>query len=378
MIATALGAIAVLLGLLGLARVFGAAAVRLGQPAVVGEIACGVLLGVVLAAGDVEVPARVGTTVDAVAQLGLVLFLFCVGARLAPGVGAPGREVVAVLPLAAGATVVPFALGAALAVWPAARHAPAGTGVFVLFVGAAVAVTALPVLARVLAERDLLDRPEGRRALVAAAMADAAAWLALAVVVGGSGGASWVLVAAFAAVLPALSRLPRRTPVAVLAVIACGAAAVTEAAGPHAAIGAFLAGFAVGRGGAEALAPVAGLLVPLYFVRVGHRVDFALLDPLLVLETAAVIVVAVVGKLGGGYLGARLAGHPRHDAAVFGVLMNTRGVTEIVFVTIGLELGVIDGAFHTALVAMALVTTAMTGPLLNRLRVTTPERGVHP
>lgn len=375
MIATALAALAVLLGL---ARVCGAAAVRLGQPAVVGEIACGLLLGVALAAGNVEVPTRVGTTVDVVAQLGLVLFLFCVGARLTPGIGAPRRCVVAVLPLAAGATVVPFAAGAALAVWPAARHAPAGAGVFVLFVGAALAVTAFPVLARILAERDLLDRPEGQRALLVAALSDAAAWLALAVIIGGSRGGPWALVAALAVVLPALSRLPRRTPAAVMAVVACGAAAVTEAAGLHAALGAFLAGVAVGRGGAEALAPVAGLLVPLYFVHVGHRVDLAQLDPLLVLETAAVIVVAVLGKLGGGYLGARLAGLSRHDAAVFGVLMNTRGVTEIVFVTIGLELGVIDGAFHAAMVATALVTTAMTGPLLNRLHVTAPERGVHP
>ncbi|MEJ2855500.1 MULTISPECIES: cation:proton antiporter [unclassified Saccharothrix] len=412
MTAATLGTLAVLLGL---ARVFGAAAVRLGQPAVVGEIACGLVLGVALTAGKVGLPTQVESAVDVVGQLGLVLFLFCVGARLAPKrivrdgarrvgvegdatahdgdpcggaerdgtpeVGGPrggraGRRVLAVLPLAAGATLVPFALGAALAVWPAARHAPAGTGLFVLFVGAAMAVTAFPVLARVLAERDLLDRSEGQRALVVAAMTDAAAWLALAVVIGGSRGGSWLLVIPFALVLPAFSRLPRRTPVAVTAVIACGAAAVTETAGLHAALGAFLAGFAVGRANTEALAPIAGLLAPLYFVRVGQRVDLSTVDWWLVPETAAVIVVAVLGKLGGGYLGARLAGHPRHDAAVFAVLMNTRGITEIVFATIGLELGVIDGAFYAVMVVMALVTTAMTGPLLDRLRVTTPERGV--
>jgi Kef-type K+ transport system membrane component KefB len=117
-------------------------------------------------------------------------------------------------------------------------------------------------------------------------------------------------------------------------------------------------------------------LVPLYFVLVGRHVDLGDLDLLLVCENAAVIAVAVVGKSGGAYAGARLAGVPRRDAVEFATLMNTRGVTELVFVSVGLGLGVIDSGFYTAMVVMALVTTAMTGPLLTRLQRTEVARHV--
>lgn len=362
--------------LLGLARVFGAAAVRVGQPAVVGEIACGLLVGVALPA----LPSSVDITVDAIAQLGLALFLFVVGARVAPSL--TGRQ--AVVP-ACGAAVVPFVLGAVLAWWLAPRHAPAGTVVFVLFAGSAMAVTAFPVLARILAERDMLDGPGGRRALSAAAITDACAWVMLAVVSGVVRHTPvWTLLLAIPILLGLLvivrpwfgrlaARLSRPAATTLMVVVACAAAAATDAVGLHAAIGAFLAGVAVGRSArsvdpAALIAPHSALLVPLYFVLVGRHVDLGALDPLLVLEMAAVIAVAVVGKGGGAYAGARLAGVPRHDAAEFAVLMNTRGVTELVFVSVGLGMGVIDSGFYTAMVVMALVTTAMTGPLLNRLR----------
>src|SRR6266545_2896328 len=139
-----LGALAVLLSL---ARVFGSAATRLGQPTVIGEIACGLLVGVALRAGP-GLPVRVSTTLDAIAQLGLALFLFCVGARLTPSMTA--ARVTAALVPALGATIVPVTLGALLALWLAQRHAPAGAPAFVLFTAAAMAVTAFPVLARIL------------------------------------------------------------------------------------------------------------------------------------------------------------------------------------------------------------------------------------
>ncbi|NBH02142.1 cation:proton antiporter, partial [Amycolatopsis sp. SID8362] len=119
---------------------------------------------------------------------------------------------------------------------------------------------------------------------------------------------------------------------------------------------------------AELVAPIGGLLAPLYFVHVGRTVDLGLLDAGLAAETAVIVVVAVLGKVGGAYLGARLGGVDPRPAGVFAVLMNTRGVTEIVFIGIGLSLGVLDRALYTAMVVLALVTTAMTGPLLNRLR----------
>lgn len=371
--------LAALAVLLAMARCFGWVFTRAGQPAVLGEITCGLVVGLALQAGP-GLPGRVDTTLDALAQLGLILFLFGVGARLAPSMTA-ARITAAFVP-ALGATVVPVVLGTLLALWLAARHAPAGVTPFVLFAAAAMAVTAFPVLARILSERRMLDDDRGCCALTAAALTDATAWAALAVVASvHSGNQGWTLLLAvpFLAGLlvlarpwfgRAVDRLSGPTAVVTMVALACAGAATTDAIGLHSAIGAFLIGMAAGRSvsrhdPAALITPAASLLVPLYFVLIGRKVDLGGLDAALMTETLAIIVVAVVAKGGGAYLGARLAGQPPRPAAVFATLMNTRGVTELVFLSIGLGLGVIDSAFYTAMVAMALVTTAMTGPLLN-------------
>ncbi len=372
--------LAALAVLLGLARVAGAFAVRLGQPAVIGEIAGGLVVSAVLTAGT-DLPVHPGAALDAIAQIGLALFLFGVGAQLAPSM-TPRHAGAALVP-ALGAALVPFAAGALLASWLAGRHAPAGTGPFVLFVAAAMAVTAFPVLARILAERGLIDDITGRRALSAAALIDAGAWIVLAIVAATfrDGTRMWplALLVPFLVILLGIARpwfgrwatgLSRHAGITLMVTLACAGAAATDAIGLHPAIGAFLTGIAAGRsapGAAALAAPLGALLAPLYFVLVGTHVDLGDLDPLLAMETVAVIAVAVLGKGGGAYLGARLSGTPPHAAAVFAALMNTRGVTEIVFLSIGLGLGVIDTALYTAMVLMAIVTTAMTGPLLNRL-----------
>ncbi|WP_410657452.1 cation:proton antiporter [Amycolatopsis sp. lyj-112] len=374
--------LAALAVLLTLARCFGWVFTRVRQPAVLGEITCGLVVGIALQAGP-GLPGRVDTTLEALAQLGLVLFLFGVGAHLAPSMTA-ARITAAFVP-ALGATVVPVVLGALLALWLAARHAPAGVTPFVLFAAAAMAVTAFPVLARILAERRMLNDSRGRCALTAAAITDATAWTALAFVAASvhSGTQVWSLLGTLPFLLAllvlarpwsgrAMDRLSAPTAAVTMVAIACVGAAVTDSIGLHAAIGAFLIGAAIGRPAsrhdpAALIAPVASLLVPLYFVLIGRKVDFGDLDTTLVAETFAIIVVAVLAKGGGAYLGARLAGQPPRPAAVFATLMNTRGVTELVFLSIGLGLGVIDSAFYTAMVVMALVTTAMTGPLLNHL-----------
>ncbi|MGC7098336.1 cation:proton antiporter [Amycolatopsis lurida] len=379
-LAMVLAALAVLLGL---ARLFGSAATRLGQPAVIGELVCGLLIGLALAAGP-EPGLAVGTTLDAIAQLGLILFLFCVGVRLAPSITRRGAG--AALVPALGAAVVPFLLGALLALWLAPRHAPAGVAAFVVFTAAAMAVTAFPVLARILAERGMLGEAAGQHALSAAALTDVAAWTVLAVVAASLDHRAplWPLALIIPVLLALLgltrpwferwmARQSRQTTRTVMVVLACAGAGATDAIGLHAAFGAFLTGVAVGRSlprldPAELVAPLGSALVPLYFVLIGRTIELGGLDLLLVAETAVVIAVAVLGKCGGAYLGARLAGRPPHAAAVFAALMNTRGVTELVFLSIGLSLGVIDSAIYTAMVVMALVTTAMTGPLLNRLR----------
>jgi Kef-type K+ transport system membrane component KefB len=370
-LAVLLAALAVLLGL---ARFAGAVAARLGQPAVLGEILCGVAVAPVARL----LPARVDGTLTAIAQLGLLLFLFAAGAHLAPSL-TRGELKSAVVP-ALGATLVPLGVGAVLAMWLAPRHAPAGTGPFVVFVAAAIAVTALPVLARILAERGLLDAVAGRRALSAAAFSDVAAWTLLAAAAAtlhGWSAASPLPVVAVLAAVPWLARgriaqLSRPSATVALVVLACAAAAVTEVAGLHPAIGAFFAGAVVGHAvpaldAAALVTPAGSLLAPLYFVLVGRAVDLGRLDAALAADIAAVVAVAVAGKCGGAYLGARLGGIAPHPATVFAALMNTRGVTELVFAGIGLGLGVIDGELYTAMVVMALVTTAMTGPLLTRL-----------
>lgn len=376
-LAVLLAALAVLLAL---ARVFGALAVRFGQPAVVGEIAGGLVVGVALSAWA-GLPARAGATLDAIAQVGLALFLFCVGAHLAGAM--TGRRIGTALVPTLGAALVPFAAGALLAVWLAERHAPAGAAPFVLFVASAMAVTAFPVLARILADRGLLGSAVGGRALSAAALTDAGAWTLLAVVATTLRDDTRVwplaLLVPFLVCLLVIARpwfgrwaasLSRHAAVTLMVVLACAGAAATDAMGLHPAIGAFLTGAAVGRaapGTAALAAPLGGVLAPLYFVLVGTHVDFGDFDPRLALETVAVVAVAVLAKGGGAYLGDRCAGAPPHDAAEFAVLMNTRGVTELVFISIGLGLGVIDSALYTAMAVMAMVTTAMTGPLLNRL-----------
>ncbi|KZB79715.1 cation:proton antiporter [Amycolatopsis regifaucium] len=374
--------LAALAVLLSLARCFGWVFTKLGQPAVLGEIVCGLAVGVALRSGP-GLPGGVDTTLDALAQLGLALFLFGVGARLAPSMTAT-RIKTAFVP-ALGATVVPLVLGALLALLLADGHAPAGVTPFVLFTAPALAVTAFPVLARILAERRMPDDSLGRCALTAAALSDVTAWTALAFVTASvhSGARVWPLLVAVPFVLSLLllsrpwfgqatTRLSGPTAAVAMVAVACAGAAVTDAIGLHAAIGAFLVGAAVGRSQSRhdptaLIAPAASLLVPLYFVLIGRKVDLGDLDGTLATEILAVIAVAVVAKGGGAYLGARLAGQPPRPAAVFATLMNTRGVTELVFLGIGLGLGVIDSAFYTAMVIMALVTTAMTGPILNQL-----------
>ena len=223
----------------------------------------------------------------------------------------------------------------------------------------------------------------GRPSPSAAAVTDGLSWTLLAIAAASLHG--WSATSPLPAALVAIpwlahgrfrtwiARLSQPSATTFMVAFAFAAAAVTDAAGLHPAIGAVFAGAAAGHAvpaidPAALVAPVGVLLVPLYFVQVGLTVDFGLFDPGLAAETAVLVAVAVLGKCGGAYLGARLGGVARRPAGVFAALMNTRGVTEIVFVGIGLSLGVIDRALSTAMVVMALATTAMTGPLLTRLR----------
>lgn len=376
-------------------RMFGALATRLGQPAVIGEVLGAVLLGPTLLPGVVAqtlFPADVRPYLSALANLGVALFMFVVGLELDRGL-ITGKLRIA-LSVSAGSIILPLGLGMLLAVYLYQYH-PAGDRLgFVLFMGSAMAVTAFPVLARILTDRGLHRSALGGLALASAAVGDVLAWSLLAVVVAMvSGAVQWqllltvpYLLAMFLFVRPMLRRLvggehvPPRTRFAVVLVGLLLSSALTEWFGLHFIFGAFLFGVVMPRGTMlreDILGPVEQismtLLLPVYFVMAGLKVDLSGIDATGFGELGLILLVAVSSKFLGAYAGARLQGVPRRSSATLGVLMNTRGLTELVILTVGLQLGVLDTRLYSLMVVMALVTTAMAGPLL---RLLTPSEAL--
>ena len=387
------------------ARVVGIIVRRLGQPQVVGEMLAGIALGPsVLGAYAPSVsnalfPASSLGLLNALSQIGLLVFMFLVGLELDPKVVRDrGR---AAIVISHASIVAPFLLGALLALhlYPGlAGERVTFTG-FALFMGAAMSVTAFPVLARILAERRLLRTPLGSIAVACAAVDDVSAWCILAIVVviaraaGGdapSGGMPlWGTlggsVAYAALVLTVGRRLLRKLEtryarqgrvtqdmIAVLMVAMLASALVTEWLGVHALFGAFLIGAASPKaeGFVRALLErfedvMVVLLLPLFFAFTGLRTEVTLISGIGGWITGGLIIaVAVAGKLGGSTLAARFMNVPWRDAAVLGVLLNTRGLMELVILNVGLDIGVISRELFAMMVMMALATTFMTTPLV--------------
>ncbi len=386
------------------ARLMGAAFRRIGQPAVLGEITAGVLLGPTLLGafpGDLDqllFPMDARPFLMAIAQLGLILFMFIVGLEVDLSL-VRGRERIASM-VSLSSVALPFGLGLALATVLYPRHDTVNGRqieflALALFLGVAMSITAFPVLARILSDRGMHRTPVGVLSLACAAVDDVIAWSLLAIVVavvmGGSPGGVALLIlgtAAFAAfmflvVRPLLAglvsryeRAGRLTPnlLAVALVGALLSAYATEVIGVHAIFGAFLFGLVMPRRGATALirdilAQVEHvavlLLLPVFFVVAGLQVDVPGLGLAELWQLGLILLVAVTGKFLGAYGAARAQRVPRRQAGALGLLINTRGLTELVILTVGLQLGVLDGQLYTMLVVMALVTTAMAGPLLN-------------
>jgi len=387
-----------------LAQLLGGLLERLGQPRVIGEILGGIALGPSLLgwlAPGLEArlfPAPVTSQLNLLAQLGLVLFMFLIGLELNPRL-LQGR-----LPLASRIAAIgialPMALGVALAgglegwlpdLIPG-DHTLAGA----LFMGTAMAITAFPVLARILRDRGLIGQPLGALAISVAAIDDLLSWVLLAAVVAfARSGNGWevlrplLLTAAWALVLlvllrPLWQRLEahyrrsRQLGPLLQASLFSGAllsGAITEWAGVHLIFGAFLWGLAMPRYGPlrrrleqRLEAVVLQLLLPLFFAMSGLSTRLGLLDrPALWAAAALVLLVAVAGKFLGTWLTARLSQVPPREAQALGWLLNTRGLTELVILNVGLSLGVISTALFSIGVLMAIVTTVMTGPLLERL-----------
>lgn len=385
------------------ARLAGKLARRFGQPAVIGEIAAGIALGPTLLGllpGDLDMllfPPEVRGHLNVIAQLGLALFMFIVGLEIDVSlIRGRGRAAGAV---AAGSMVLPLILGAGVAMLLYPYHATAGgkpvsQAAFVLFLGVAMAITALPVLARILTERGMQRTRVGVLALACAAIDDVLGWSLLAVVVavaagGNPAGVGRILaltvafaLVAFLLVRPLLARLVGRYEQAggltpdVLACVLVGllvSAVITEEIGIHAIFGAFVFGAIMPRRGAagltrailERLEQVSLLLLlPVFFVVAGLGVNVGAIGLDGLWQLGLILVAAIVGKVVGATLAARTQRLPRREATTLGLLMNTRGLTEIVILQVGLQLGLLDQTMYTLMVLMALITTSMTGPLL--------------
>ena len=373
---------------------------KLHQPRVVGEMLAGILLGPSLLgwlapgiSAAIFPPDSLGH-LNSLSQVGLLIFMFLVGLELDLGhLRELGRAAVMTSQVS---IIVPFILGSAFALYLYPRLSDPSvhfTG-FALFMGAAMSVTAFPVLARILTERNMFRTRVGSVAIACAAVDDVTAWCILAGIVVIVRASSmelpvWQIVAGLAVfvllmgfvVRPALRRLEMvyekrghltQDLIAVILLVVLASGWITESLGVHALFGAFLAGVIMPRHPKlsgelsqkfEALIVV--LLLPIYFALTGLRTSIFLISGAQMwLYCAVIIVLAVIGKLGGSMLSARLNGMTWREAAAVGILMNTRGLVELVILNIGLDLGILSPPLFSIMVLMALVTTLMTTPLL--------------
>ena len=387
--------------ILGLSRVVGLLFAKLNQPQVVGEMLAGIMLGPSLLGWVAPKASAAIFPVDAVeylnilSQVGVIFFLFLVGLELDPKlIRNRGHAAVVISHVS---IVAPFLLGCTLALllfgqlFNAAPHMQFRS--VALFLGASMSITAFPVLARILTERNLHKTKVGAVTITCAAVDDVTAWCMLALVIGiaragtlsaGLRTAVWAAIyvaVMFLLVRPLLRRLRQvydrqqrlsQTVVGFILLMVLVSAYMTEVIGIHALFGAFLLGAVMPKGTAFVRTLTEKLedftvvfLLPIFFAYTGLRTRIGVLDtPLMWGFCGLVIVTACAGKFGGGALAARACGMPWREAGAIGILMNTRGLMELVILNVGRELGVITDAIFAMMVIMALTTTALTTPIL--------------
>jgi Kef-type K+ transport system membrane component KefB len=386
--------------IIGASGVVGWIFTRFGQPAVIGEMVAGVLLGPSLfglLAPNVFHFVFSASSLDALglfSQIGVCLFLFAVGMEL--DVSEVRHKAQTAVVVSHSSIVIPYFLGVTLALFLYSHLAQPGASflAFALFMGISMSITAFPVLVRILQDYGIFKTSLGSTATACAAVGDVTAWVVLAFVVAMAratsvGGAAFNLglVLVFIALMlfvikpnlprwigqPALERPdPSKAVLAVVLGVVLVSALSTELIGIHALFGAFLAGIVVPTAAGfrdklvvrlENLSAV--LLLPVFFAFTGLRTQIGLLnsaqDWLICL---VIIAVATAGKLGGSALAARLAGMKWRESLQLGALMNTRGLMELIALNIGFEMGILSQRIFSMLVIMALVTTIMTGPLV--------------
>ncbi|MFG3105076.1 cation:proton antiporter [Streptomyces sp. NPDC048182] len=378
-----------------LSRLLGVLARRLGQPAVVGEVLAGIALGPTLFDGavcDALFPAGIRPLLAALAAVGVAVFMFTVGLEWDPALIRGSGSLAVTVSLSS--ILLPFGLGSLLALHLVDDYGTGNRTAFLLFMGIAMSITAFPVLARILTDRAMHRTPLGVVALACASIDDVLAWTLLAAVVAVSGSADaeqWRLLLALpflAAMLygvrPLLRRFAARagalrlTPGALAGVLAglLLSGAATEWLGLHYIFGAFLFGLVLPREGAERLRAEAAdrighlngqLLLPVFFLVAGLGVDLSHLGVSGLGALGLILLTAIGGKFTGAFLAARLSGMPPRPSAALATLMNTRGLTELIVLNVGLQLGFLTQDLYSLMVVMAVVTTAMAGPLLTAL-----------
>ncbi|MGC3981898.1 MAG: cation:proton antiporter [Steroidobacteraceae bacterium] len=394
-----------LLVIIAACRLVGKLFVRIGLPAVVGEMVAGIVLGPSLfgllapETFSFVFPTTSLGTLRLLSQIGICLFMFTVGMELdLSHVRSKATTAVAV---SHASIVFPFLLGVVLAYFLFTDLAgPKANFVgFALFMGISMSITAFPVLARILQERKISRTALGSTAITCAAVDDVTAWSILAVVVAVvkassllASGLTLLLALGFIAIMILLVRrglpkwigkeqLHRDEPssgtLGIILFVVISAALCTETIGIHALFGAFLAGTVMPDVGQfrqritallEKFSSV--LLLPLFFAFTGLRTEIGLLNGMQDwLICLAIIAVATLGKMGGSTIAARITGMKWRESLQLGALMNTRGLMELIALNIGYDLGILSPRIFTMLVIMAVVTTTMTGPLLTLLGV---------
>jgi len=386
--------------IIAFARLFGYLFKRIGQPAVIGEIVAGIVLGPSImglflpGVNHFLFPATSLVTLNLLSQVGLILFMFIIGMEL--DIKTIGKQAHGAVIISHASIIIPYALGVGLAYFIYREYAPANVSFlsFALFMGIAMSITAFPVLARILQEKKLTRTKLGAMALTCAAADDLTAWCILAAVIAlvKSGSSFSVLYTIALALLyvfimfkvlrPALQKLEqvylanekKRTPIiALIFIVLIISSYATSIIGIHSLFGAFVAGMVLPPAFSfrkiiidkiEDISII--LLLPLFFVITGLRTQIGLLNEGHLWTTFGwILLVAVAGKFGGSALAAKMVGQSWKDSLSIGVLMNTRGLMQLIVLNIGYDLGVLSPQIFAMMVLMALVTTFMTGPALD-------------
>lgn len=391
------------------ARIFGFFCKKIGQPSVIGEIIAGIFLGPSFIGmyfpqfSHFVFPEKSLDNLKFLSQIGLILFMFVVGMELE--LKTLKNKANDAIVISHASIIFPFTLGVVLAYFIYAEFAPENINFlsFALFIGISMSITAFPVLARIVQERGLNKTKLGSIVITCAAADDITAWCILAAVIaivkaGSVLSAIYIIIMAVGYVFlmlkivqPFLKRLGdkhsnkeslSKPVVAIFFITLLISAFATEVIGIHALFGAFLAGVIMPSNMnfrtvfIEKIEDVAVLLLlPLFFVFTGLRTQIGLLnDWHLWLIALVIIAVAVTGKFLGSALAAKFVGQSWRDSLIIGALMNTRGLMELIVLNIGYDLGVLSDEIFAMLVIMALITTFMTGPMLDLINWFIPEK----